>query len=235
MKTVLALALAFLLLLLFGCPQIFPPPANATNNTTAVSPPPEEPVGLPAPPPEPKVNQTQVGPENETPESSPEPPPEPQAALKRRVGKVNTTDIGGKNLTVTSPFDAGSPLSYTINKTGYFNTTVAADTPHLVLLKDKDNLLRAMTVSLQLDPGYLVFDARSTAKALLWRRYTDDEISNELFLAEIDDLNCWGNFYGLLQLKLPKTSLDNLSNSSYDYKDYYSKCLEEMNETGLMK
>ncbi|VVC01982.1 Uncharacterised protein [uncultured archaeon] len=236
MKMALAATAAIALLLLFGCTQIFPfQPANSSNRTAenqSVLPQPSE-ERPPLPPAETAKNQTAPAPENPpVPVPEDQTNPQPAESLKQRVGYVNISQIAGSGLTVVSAFDRGTVIAYTINRSGYFNTTVSSNRSHIVFLKDKDHLVRAMAVSLPLDPAYLVFNARSTAKAALWAGGALGELENERLLAKIGYLNCWGNFYGHLLKRLPKESFDNIT-TSYYYKTYYSTCIKEMNETGL--
>lgn len=233
MKTILVAALVVPLLFLFGCPFLGPEqPANQTNKTVQNQAPAEEPVAnvTPQPPSEPANNQTEVRPENETVSPQPLPP-----ALRIRAGYAYTAEIGGSGFVVVSGYDSGSTITFENKsaKQSHFNTTVSKERPHIVYLMDKEHILRAMSVSLPLDPAYLVFDARSTAKAVLWAGGNLTQMENERLLAQIGYLNCWGNLYGYLQRKLPKNNVDNLTAKDWDYNNYRSICIKEMNKTGL--
>ena len=233
MKTILVAALFVSLLFLFGCPFLGPEqPAAKTNKTIQNQTPMKQPVVEipPQPPAEPAKNQTAVLPENETALPQPLPP-----ALRMRAGYANTAEIGGSGFVVVSGYDSGSAITFenASGKKSYFNTTVSRERSHIVYLMDKEYILRAMSVSLPLDPAYLVFDARSTAKAVLWAGGNLSQMENERLLAQIGYLNCWGNLYGYLQRKLPKNNVDNLTEKDWDYNSYRDVCIKEMNKTGL--
>lgn len=233
MKTILAAALVASLLLLFGCPFLAPgQPGNETNKTVQNQTPTDEVLVeiSPQPPSEPAKNQAAVQPENETPA-----PPPLSPALRRRAGYVNTAEIGGSGFVVVSGYDSGSTITFenASGKKSHFNTTVSRERPHIVYLMDKGHILRAMSVSLPLDPAYLVFDARSTAKAVLWAGGNLSQMENERLLSQIGYMDCWGNLYGYLQRKLPKNNVDNLTEKDWDFNNFRLVCIREMNKTGL--
>lgn len=229
---------------MFGCPFLAQEqpgsqasqPSQAGNSVQNQSWPDEIVVDVsPRLPVEPEENRTAVQPENATPPQPPQSPPSPAPTLKKRAGYVNGSEIGGSGFVVVSGYDPGSNITFE-NKTAkrsYFNTTVSREMPHVVYLKDKDHIIRAMAVSLPLDPAYLVFDARSTAKASLWAGGNLSQMENERLLAQIGYLDCWGNLYGYLQRKLPKNNMDNLTSKDWDYNNFRTVCIREMNRTGL--
>lgn len=78
------------------------------------------------------------------------------------TGRVDTTQIGGQNLSVLSAFQ----LDGLVDPTGAFQTTVATGNAQIVFVRDGGGVVRGMAVSLPGSP--LTFDAASTATALVF-------------------------------------------------------------------
>jgi len=85
-------------------------------------------------------------------------------------GTVNLSEIGGKELYVFSLW--GKSSGYAFGPDGKFETEIFDSGPQKLSVKDSSGMTRAMAIALPEDAEGLVFDARSTAEAVLFRAGT---------------------------------------------------------------
>lgn len=137
------------------------------------------------------------------------------SALKliKVVGSVNRQEIGGSGLSVFSLWadSRGSPVL----ADGVFETVVSDAKPQKISLRDSNNLTRAIAIVLPEVQEKIVFDAQSTAAAILFsdpgllvnsakvKGLIERMHANEAFQELVD----------FLKKKLPHSSLEGLINN----------------------
>ncbi|MCX5713101.1 MAG: hypothetical protein NTY47_08640 [Candidatus Omnitrophica bacterium] len=125
-------------------------------------------------------------------------------------GSVNLSEIGGNGLRVVSTW-ADKPYS-PLDENGGFITEINNQRPQKISITDEFHKVRALAVAL---PGYsdnIVFDARSTAMAVLLQ---DSSVfsSNESVIVlskAMDKSASFQNLVAYLRKNLPKMSLNSL-------------------------
>ncbi len=140
-------------------------------------------------------------------------------------GKVNTTDIGGKGLRVISLWDKnkGSPVS----ADGNFVVAISDSRPQKLWVKDDRMNTRALAIVIPKDSSNVVFDAQSTALALLFQDPASFRNSAEAANTSMLAVNkkSFQDLVFFLKNNLPARNLEELVNN-----EEYLKLLEECNK-----
>ena len=146
--------------------------------------------------------------------------------LIRVKGEVNRGEIGGEGLNVVSLWD-GSPVS--VNEDGSFVTVISNQRPQKISLVDNKKKIRALLISM---PGYqetAVFDAQSTAVAVLFYSTGSFGQSSEVksFLKAVENKPAFQDLVGFLKRHLPQESLEELIKND-EYAAIFDACKREI-------
>ena len=87
--------------------------------------------------------------------------------LIKASGSVNTSEIGGRGLYVFSLW--GERATSGVKEDGSFATEISSSRPQKLSVKDDQGMTRALAIVLPKNAEQIVFDARSTAAALLFQ------------------------------------------------------------------
>jgi len=125
-------------------------------------------------------------------------------------GNVNTTEIGGSGLYVFSIWDKDK--NSFVAADGGFTTVISDSRPQKLAVKDAQKKTRALSIIIPKDSEKIIFDAKSTAQAILFRepRLLATSASVETtFLSMAKSKSFW-DLTGFLKKKLPGSSLEGL-------------------------
>lgn len=140
-------------------------------------------------------------------------------------GIVNTTDIGGRGLRVISLWDKskGSPVS----ADGNFVVAISDSRPQKLWVKDDRMNTRALAIVIPKNSDKVVFDAQSTALALLFQDPASFRNSAEAENTSILAMNkkSFQDLVFFLKNNLPTLDLEELVNN-----EEYIKLLEKCNK-----
>ena len=141
-------------------------------------------------------------------------------------GEVNTVDIGGKGLRVISLWDK-SKGSLVREADGNFVVVISDSRPQKLWVKDDRMNTRALAIVIPKNAERIVFDAQSTALALLFQDPASFRNSTEAENIATMAMNkkSFQDLVFFLKNNLPARSLEELINN-----EEYIKLLEECNK-----
>ncbi|MCX5715200.1 MAG: hypothetical protein NT033_10505 [Candidatus Omnitrophica bacterium] len=133
--------------------------------------------------------------------------------LIKARGRVNLNEIGGKGLYAFSLWDKNRAL---IGNDGSFTTVISNFGPQKIMVKDDRQNTRAMAIVLPEDPQGLVFDAKSTAIAILLQDpgllESSDTVNN--ISSMMTDKKSFKDLIVFFKKNLPHTSLQELADNA---------------------
>ena len=162
-------------------------------------------------------------PENE--DTTPEPIASEQVEDGICIGQVNKDEIAGDNLSVIS-FTGESP----IDKDGRVLLNLSKEGAQLIFIMENGDKMIAPAISVPPCTKTMIFDAKSTAKALIFMSVgimsvDPTEAGNRL--DEMEELSCFREFYTMVKDGLATASLNDLGPEP-DYSDLFENCVMEM-------
>lgn len=151
----------------------------------------------------------------------------PTTTSQASKGLVNIDEIGchGQDLFIMSPQSGKTPIGKDGNYEALFSTEVA----QLVYVTN-GNLACASAISLPKYQNRVFFDAKSTAKAIIFQTIgilTTDPAEAESRLTMIENLTSFPAFYAYVKENLPKSDLSSLIKNS-TLNSVAEKCVMEM-------
>lgn len=140
-------------------------------------------------------------------------------------GKVNTTEIGGKGLCVISLWDKSK--GSIVSADGNFVVVISDSRPQKLWVKDDRMNIRALAIVIPKNSDNVVFDAKSTALALLFQDSASFRNSAEAENISIMAMNkkSFHDLIFFLKNNLPSRNLEELTNN-----EEYIKLLKECNK-----
>lgn len=153
-------------------------------------------------------------------------------SLINAKGTVNTGDIGGQGLYVFSMWDS-SKNSF-VKSDGSFETVIANARAQKLSVRDNKKATRALAIVLPQTPDNIIFDAESTAMAVLLSDASQFRNSADMmkFYNEASGKKSFQAFTAFLKKNLPSRSLEELT-SDDDYVALVRACNKEIfNEDG---
>jgi hypothetical protein len=131
-------------------------------------------------------------------------------SLIKVKGSVNTQEIGGSGLSVFSLW--GSNRGAAIGVDGVFMVVISDVRPQKLSVKDGNNLTRALAIALPEGRENIVFDARSTAAAVLFHEpgLLTSSAKVKSLMERMDKNKSFQEFAAFLKKKLPQRSLESL-------------------------
>ncbi len=141
-------------------------------------------------------------------------------------GFVNRSEIGGNNLVAVTAYG-----NSTVDSNGRFNANVSKEGAEWIFLVDKNNDLRATSISIPPCQNNLIFDSKSTAEASIFvgmagvSANNPEGSRNEMGI--IDNLSCFKNLHSFLKNNLKNNSLNVLFNNS-NYSSILEGCLMDV-------
>lgn len=142
-------------------------------------------------------------------------------------GVVNRSEIGGNPLGVVSIWDKQqwAPVS----EDGSFITVISNQRPQKLYLRDKENKTRALTISLPKYRDNIVFDAKSTAIAVLFQDASSfgqpEEVEN--FCRLLENEKSFKDLVLYFKKNLSNKPLEDLS-ADKEYVALFEKCNSEI-------
>ncbi len=147
--------------------------------------------------------------------------------LIKAIGRVNIKDIGGSGLYVFSLWDKNKASP--VGADGTFVTVISDSRPQKLSVKDGRKMTRALAIALPKDSQRIIFDAKSTAEAILFRDPglfgTSVEVEN-LFGIMTDKESFW-DLVIFFKKNLPSRSLEELMNDR-ECTAFLEKCNSEI-------
>lgn len=153
-------------------------------------------------------------------------------SLINAKGTVNTGDIGGQGLYVFSMWDS-SKNSF-VKTDGSFETVISNSRAQKLSVRDHKKATRALAVVLPQNPDHIVFDAESTAMAVLLSDASQfrNSADMERFYGKAIGKKSFQGLVTFLKKSLPLKSLEELTNDD-DYVALVRACNKEIfNEDG---
>jgi len=139
-------------------------------------------------------------------------------------GLVNTAEIGGKDLRVISLWDKSKGV--TVSADGNFTVTISDSRPQKLWVRDDMANTRALAIVIPKNSNNVVFDAKSTALALLFQ--DSDSFSNSEEAESISVMasgkKSFKDLVLFLKNNLPTRNLEELISD-----EEWNKLLEECN------
>lgn len=144
--------------------------------------------------------------------------------LVRVDGTVNKSEIGGDAFKVISLWDSRGNIL--VSEDGSFSTVVSSQRPQKISLSDDKNSTRALAIVLPQAKENVVFDARSTALALLFQDANSFGQASEVlnFMALAQSSSAFHELVAYLKINLKNKSLDELF-----YQEKYAELLDACN------
>jgi len=139
-------------------------------------------------------------------------------------GNVNKTEIGGDALKVISLWDSRGNIL--VSEDGSFSTVVSNQRPQKISLVDNKNNTRALAIVLPQANDIVVFDARSTALALLFQDANSFGQSSQVlsFMTLAQNSSVFQELVAYLKINLKNKSLDELNRD-----EQYAQLLDACN------
>jgi len=131
--------------------------------------------------------------------------------LIRGKGIVNTREIGGEKLFVSSLWDKGGERP--VSNDGSFSTTISGSRPQKISLNDANGQTRALAITVPENAEKIVFDAKSTARAILFQdpaQFKDSRTAENYFSA-MEGKNSFQALVLFFKEKLASHSLEELN------------------------
>lgn len=146
--------------------------------------------------------------------------------LIQAEGVVNKHEIGGENLSVVSLWDS-KPVAVT--QEGSFVILISNQRPQKIFLLDNRKKTRALVISSPQAPGHIVFDARSTAIALLFNDpdYFGQPSQVYALCRSFEEKSSFQKLVLFLKKNLPSMSLEELAQDQ-EYAALLDKCSGEI-------
>ena len=142
-------------------------------------------------------------------------------------GVVNTEEIGGNGLCVVSLWDKRPLIA--ISADGSFTVAISNQRPQKLTVRDGRKYTRALAIALPGHAEKIVFDARSTAFAVLFydsSLFGDDQQVSGL-LKRAENSPSFQELAGYLKKSLPVMSMEEI-NQSEEYMALLEKCNKEL-------
>lgn len=133
-------------------------------------------------------------------------------SLIKAKGVVNNSDIGGKGLYVYSLWDKSKEV---VSQDGSFSVVIADTRPQKLSVKDDQGQTRALAIALPKAVEGVIFDAQSTALALLFQDPGLFSSSTEVekLTGKITQDKSFQAFTAFLKKNLPLMPLEELINN----------------------
>jgi len=129
-------------------------------------------------------------------------------------GLVNTKEIGGSGLCVFSLWDKHKCSALAAD--GSFSTVISGARPQKISLNDSKGSTRALAIALPEDSDKIIFDAKSTAAALLFQDanlFRDSQVAKNYFMV-MEKKKSFHDLVVFFQQELPSKSLEELNNDA---------------------
>ncbi len=142
-------------------------------------------------------------------------------------GTVNMKDIGGRGLYVFSMWDTAQ--NSFVKTDGSFTTVIASGRAQKLSVKDSKKATRALAIALPQNPDNIVFDAESTALAVLlsdaslFRNYEDMQRFFKKAAANVS----FQSLAVFLRKNLPFKTLEELTDDE-QYRDLVRSCNKDL-------
>lgn len=142
-------------------------------------------------------------------------------------GIVNTSDIGGQGLYVFSMWDSGK--NSFVKGDGSFETVISNSRAQKLSVRDNRKATRALAIVLPQNPDNIVFDAESTALAVLlsdsslFRNHED----MQRFFQKAVSKKSFQNLVIFLQKNLPLKALEDLTEDE-EYRGLVQACNKDL-------
>ena len=139
-------------------------------------------------------------------------------------GKVNKSEIGGEALYVVSLWDSRG--NFPVSEDGSFTTVVSNQRPQKISLEDDKKKIRALAIVLPQSSKNIIFDAKSTALAVLFQDASSFGQSSEVeqFMGLAESSSSFQDLVAYLKKNLSDKSLDELNKL-----DQYAELLDACN------
>lgn len=139
-------------------------------------------------------------------------------------GSVNRSEIGEGSLSIASMITEKNDL---VQVDGTFKTLIPANKSIILLLVDDAFNVRAMTLSLPKHKDSIIFDAASTAQAMIYMpSFETDPVRAEMWWPLIREIPTFPKIVSFLKTKIPNCSPD-LAANNLEFMALHKQCLVE--------